>query len=787
MARLLNGTTHQHLNCQTGTAVPYPLTFAFRLKLSASSPSGIPVTYGEAVPQWDADYTGASFGGFSAVSGKGASFFGTTAVGAPVVGQWHLFVAVWTSASERRVYFDGSAATVVDTNPVPPVGHAAKNFTLGGVLVGAATIHTPAGMNAEIADVGFWDTALMPADVDKLKNGRPGDVKSGNLIAWWKLGEDGSLANSAGAYGPMVEYGSCPVTPDPVYHSPYEKNALIYAPPRISRAFDADAPFRQDLCFAATMAPPFTDETQAWNYRSGHGALSNSSPTGLLLAGEDNSFRNPALHNNHVELNTGFSNPWSGGAVLSCWAKFYSFPDTNGNLLTPAAFYQGYDIYGYWESWGVFTDGAAPYGYQRRMSYTRVHLYGYHGGPESPVQVPHNEWVHLALSLDLNGSLATGGYINYYQNGKLVGSTYNSLRADFPSTQSRAFIGHSSALGAPSPDCALKDFRQYGRYFNAEEMRTLYEHSFEFHKATSGGGLINTATRPVRVQPRFQEISRAPALARALGLTVLPGALLRNIGAARRTAFAKGVGLVPGAFTKSIARALKPATAKGVAPQGGIIATALARAQAVARAGGMGLVLPPVLTAWARAQAPAFAKGITSTPGLAVAFVSHVRALARAAGLKPQGGLISQLIARAQAVARVSGITALLRDFSFHGSLTRMNSTQPWASIERERRTLLGADSRLELMTMAGSNWVLALELSTHWVARRARFLGTADEWLLEIPEETLGKFQAVKDLAGARIYTHGQTLTFRITQTNRPLKAGHVWEFQLEAIGDRT
>lgn len=160
--------------------------------------------------------------------------------------------------------------------------------------------------------------------------------------------------------------------------------------------------------------------------------------------------------------------------------------------------------------------------------------------------------------------------------------------------------------------------------------------------------------------------------------------------------------------------------------------------------------------------------------------------MARAKGLLPQGGLVSQTLARVDGLARAFGVTFLFRDFSFHGALTRMFATSPTASIERERRALFGWGSRLELMTISGHEWVPVVELTSHWVARRARLLGTSDEWLLEIPEDTMGGYEGVKDLAGAKIYTHGQILTFRITQMNRPLKAGHVWEFTLEAIGDR-
>ena len=121
---------------------------------------------------------------------------------------------------------------------------------------------------------------------------------------------------------------------------------------------------------------------------------------------------------------------------------------------------------------------------------------------------------------------------------------------------------------------------------------------------------------------------------------------------------------------------------------------------------------------------------------------------------------------------------------TFDDVLPRMIS----ASIERERRTLFGVDSKLELFTISGEDWTLELSLASHWVARRTAALGgEKDEWELEIPEALI-TYPDVSNLEGVKIRVHvgfadAESLSFRIVSVNRPLKRGHPFAFKLEAV----
>jgi len=495
MARQVTGTTNQFLNVVTGGALPYPLTISFRVKLTAATSSGpIPVAYGEAYPDWDAEYTGASTGGLSAISGKGATFSGTVATGGPIaVGGWHLYVGVWASATNRRVYVDGSAITAVDPGSVPAGTHANKNFTIGGVLVSAGGIHTPAGYDGEIADVAIWNTDLVAGDVDALAAGlRPGDVKPGNLQGWWKLGADGSLANSAGPLGAMTVSGTCPVTPDPTYaEGPFYKPKLIHAPDRFTgiAATDPHAPSRDYLGFWFAGVPPYTDERAVWNARTGYAPLVPA--VGPLLEGEDRSVRVPGTG---AYVQTDFSSPPWGGFAWACWIKIYSFP-SNGNLLAPNMIVYAYpEGGGYWQSWGFFNDGGVPYGLQYRLSYSRLNAYAWHGGIECAAQLPRDEWIHVAISLPQTGTET----VRYFYNGKFISQGVGTTRSDIPVGSTMAYVGASGILGDAPGDYAMKDLRYYGRYLTDEEIYQVYLHSRDFHIATSG--LVDTAIRSVPVE-----------------------------------------------------------------------------------------------------------------------------------------------------------------------------------------------------------------------------------------------------------------------------------------------
>ena len=784
MARLLTASTNNFLNCLTGTAVPYPFSVSCRLKLLPTT-SGVPFTYGEGSPSWDGEYSGATAGAagaFTANTGKGSQFSGASYSMSVTAGQWYLVIFVFDGddnfGSSRRVYVDNASQTAVDEIDVLGVGHLNKNFTLGGVLVPG--MHFPAAYDGEIADVAFWNTALTAGDVNELVTKRPGQVKAANLLAWWKLGADGDLSSSVGTYGPMVATGTVPITADPPYTPPIIVKRL-YVPDHFRD--DEELDLNHPLLKACTGYFPLHPDKPFWNplrpdvpmFRNNWG-YSTTTPA---RSGELNSTRfsgqKLSVDANKMPMDVGY--PWS--CTLGAWVKPHGFWSPSGHNMVI-----GGDNNHYYEPFpgggprlGIIGDGSVSLSghesFEKRIG-TAAGL------------APLNQWTHIVGCFEsiYHGYRYPNAYI--WVNGKLVVSSISNAGLGIDQTTNKWTVSIGSVTWYPEFPTKegifygdIRDAFYYGRKLSDDEVRWLYEQTPDLY--------IKRTPRLYFFATPTQNIGKATALSITKGVSLSPGTLLRMIGAARAPAFSRGITHTPGTALKSIAKALAPAQGKGVRPQGGLISQALSKVMGAAQAKGIYFLPPPFLTSWAKAIAPAFSKGITGTGGPALGNIAKAPAPAKGKGILPQGGIIAQAISLVMGFARVSGVMAYVRDFSFHGSLTRMNSTQPWASIERERRTLLGADSKLELLSISGHEWILEQTLETHWVARRARFLGTSDEWLLEIPEATVGGFSSVRDLAGARIYTHGQTLTFRINQVNRPLKAGHVWEFQLEAIGDAT
>lgn len=773
MARRVTGSANQYLTVQTSPALSYPFSLSFWFKRIPTFAGGIASSYGP--DSWDTAYSGIGNANVAANEGVNLTFGGAT-YNATIDTSWHLYVAVYTSATNRRVYLDNSAQTAVDNLAMPFVGSAVKNLTLGGLLSGGV-LYAPSPWDGYFADAALWNIDLQAADVDSLAGSRPGSVKSANLKGWWKLGEDGDLSSSVAGYGPMVTVGSCPAVSDPPYREKsrrlWEISDRDYLP---FANIGSPARFDDPLIRQIRGMLPFTER----NCRSINDPLNSGDPRSVFgmpatvdyIPGAGSGATTWGIDGGFM-FNGAFAFDLSADWDRTYWA-------TNYPPLTISCWVRN----GYL---GGLVYGLGEYLYQTGI---QLRLLDYGSSRVHVQRVPNNSnivvssitstavtqgfdgWMHVVvtLSADLILKLYCDGHLEGSHQDLTPQSIMNKFTLGADASRNTFFWGW------------IRDLRIWPIALQAQEISELY----------ARGYLKRDAETPIRklfpvainAPPKYPlAVIHSPAVAK--GITITPGMLSRTISAVRRVAFVKGITTTAGTTVGNIGRILLPEKVKGVLPSGGAISRTISKVSGLAHAKGVYFLLPPVLTSWAKVLAPGRTKGVTVTPGTTIRTIGRILSPKNVKGILPSGGLVSQTLARVMGNARAYGVTGLIHDLTFHGSLGRMLSTQPWASIERERRTLLGYDSKLELMSLSGHEWVTEIELESHWVARRARFLGTADEWLLEIPEKTLGGFSEMQNLAGARIYTHGQTLTFRITQTSRPLKAGHVWEFALEAIGD--
>ena len=501
MARHITGQFSNFLSVNTATAIDYPVSWAVRIKFDTGSTNGIPVSYGEAFPAWDNEYSsgGVGIGQMGVTSGQGASFFGTTLTAVTTVAdQWYLLVGVWESASSRRVYLDNSTQTAVDTNTVPPHTHAQKNFTLGSFLTGPGIIHPGYGVNGHVADAAIWNTALTADDIDLLALGRPDDVKFENLQAWYKLGEDGDLTSSVGSYPPMTVYGTCPVSDDPEYPTDVTYlHLLLNIPEKSYNATDSDAPVRDRLTAWYSATPPYGD---AWGQGYGN-HLADTSLWKYDSIGQDNSFRIEPhiLGQQIVSINAKPTSAYNGW-TWCYWLRVYTFTDTTLNYYIPVVYCLSTSSIGANLHTGFVTDSPGQYGTPRQIVWL-----GHHSdrGITWPYTVPTDEWIHVTVIKFAYGVKPT--YCRLLINGSPIGDASNGSDRDAytQDVQYRA-IGAQIYGNSSRGNYTLKDFREYDGALTDSEAYDIYQHSKGFHEQTSG--LIRNDIRPVRIEEKLDYI-----------------------------------------------------------------------------------------------------------------------------------------------------------------------------------------------------------------------------------------------------------------------------------------
>jgi len=513
MARQVTGTAGSFLDVDIGTGlVNYPITLACRFKLtSATIAAGgsVVATYGEWYPEPNADYIQLTPTAISAVVAKQGNVFSGVFATTLAADQWYLAVCVMDGVGNianysHRIYLDESTQTGIQSTPVAYVGatHPTRHITVGGLLLAAGSLYTTGGFNGHVADVAIWDTALTATDVDALAEGTPGTVKPANLKGWWKLPADGDLTTSVGTYGPMVVYGTCPATADPSV-GPVFYNVPIYTPPKLYAATDPDAPVRDKLLLWYPGTPPFTD---AWGQGYGNQVADTGEWTKYSgFTGQDNSLRivKTFTGNQTVSVSATPIGASYSGLTWSCWVRVYSWENLSGTYYYGLVYLFSTNSLGYGIHAGFTTDIlSTPYYTPRRFFARQLHLDG-------PVvfqnyTVPTDEWVHVSIIVKF-AYAAQPGYSKLFVNGVPVELGTNTIDRDAysPDVPTHAFgagnYGQSSA-----GDFTAKDFRGYKGPITDSEAFDIYQHSLEFHQATSG--LVRSDIRPVRILEKLDYI-----------------------------------------------------------------------------------------------------------------------------------------------------------------------------------------------------------------------------------------------------------------------------------------
>jgi hypothetical protein len=480
MARQVTGTTSQYLNVVTPTALPYPFTYSAYFKYPLTT-AGVSIAYGEAYPAWDAEYLTSATSTQNAGYGKGSSFNSAVYTHPTAIpAGWHLVVCVYVSASERRVYLDNSSQTALDTSVAPFIGHTAKNLTIGGVLVGATTLHTPAGFNGEVADVALWNTALSASEVDALAAGRPGDVQAASLQAWYKLGEDGSLASSVGSYGPLVEFGSCPVTTDPPYPGgPVATPGTYVYRPDYSRD-NVELDTNNALLRECVGYFPLIPSRPYWNPMRPDVPIIRRTDYGYTtipsLSGSDNStrFTGQKLSVDATKMPMAPGYPWS--VTMGAWIKVHSFASASTFLGIiggdNATYFEPFNgtgprLFVYGPNQNLYVSSQATFNQAIASPAGSIHL---------------NEWMHVAGCFECIFHGVRYGNAYLWINGKLVASVENNAGLGVENAVTNYTVSIGSVTWYPEFPTReaifngeIRDAFYYRRKLSDNEVRQHYE------------------------------------------------------------------------------------------------------------------------------------------------------------------------------------------------------------------------------------------------------------------------------------------------------------------------
>jgi hypothetical protein len=191
MAVNLNGV-NQYLFCNfTAHASSYPFTMAGWMYTTNLNQIGVLVGIDDdSVLQNCIHFRGTEAGDYLAAATYATGWalaYTSTGVSS---GTWHHFMAVYNSATDRRIYIDGASK---GTDTANQDASAATDLNIGcryGHTGGAAaSLH----FEGKLAHVGVWTSALSDANAVSLATGLPPTlVDAANLEEYWALIDDGN-------------------------------------------------------------------------------------------------------------------------------------------------------------------------------------------------------------------------------------------------------------------------------------------------------------------------------------------------------------------------------------------------------------------------------------------------------------------------------------------------------------------------------------------------------------------------------------------------------------------
>lgn len=169
------------------TTTPFTMCCFFYTKSSTSTQTLMGISEGVSDSENPAHLLDINNNRIEAVSDGTIAEGRTAAITGPGRGNflwtWHHAAGVWTSATSRRAYIDGTFWGN-DTVSIIPTG--LNRCTIGFWKRDGANTSNP--MNGLIAHAACWDVALESHEIKELANGiLPWYIRRGSLKGWWPL------------------------------------------------------------------------------------------------------------------------------------------------------------------------------------------------------------------------------------------------------------------------------------------------------------------------------------------------------------------------------------------------------------------------------------------------------------------------------------------------------------------------------------------------------------------------------------------------------------------------
>ena len=736
MARHFPGLANSFLRLSDSISA-YPISFSFWLKSASFGTIPFFAGHENALGQYSSDYCAFQTTKIEATSFELSSFALAEASFAPTLNEWHHVLMVFASASSRKIWVNGSVYGENTTT----ISHsfAQDTLALGGALVASPAPTAAFPFSGDIADLGYWTTALNAADALALynKTARPGSIESANLRGWWKLPESGDL-NSTVAYLPFVAYGTVTTAADPpgLERAPFTiyENAYRDYLPFSRTAFRAlDDPLHRHL----KSAFPITE--------IGASRLDDPILGGSILPVPGSTSEPDG------GMSITFSNHWQQYDKAAIAAPFLTI---SAWFKAPPSFSAQGIVYSLYSSGG--------YGFDLRVEPLS-------GGTKFKLEHTTNA-AAIVSSVSTTSSIITTAYSNVtivirgdnyraiYFNGRKEAESTASVPQAVPWNQFRLFDYSTAGLGYALQHCALRDLRMWSEVLTDNQIYEVYARGY--------------ARRDSEVVPRRQfsvilQLPEAPSGVSGVGAFAFTGYPAGLFGPLR------GITGEPAAFNLAGQNALF-VSGRGL----------------VAGAG-----------AYLIAEQPALLRAIRHLSSAAGAYdydgktadLQLIRRILADHGIFTYSGEdalieITRMLDAGMGAFLLAGKPAtFLYDVptssDFHSSLARLLYPE---MLERERVTLFGEDATCTLYTVtpdAGEEVVI--ELDTGWSARRIPTIesGGTETWRLEITDDRVDwnmlKYVTKVRLRGAT----DEEQIYEISERYNAMKPGKVYHIHMQAI----